>query len=283
MSDLERRPARNVPLRVFVSYSRRDFHFAEAAAATLGRNRTLDPWLDAERLQPWILGQDARREPRQRRCAAPIGIARGPGIDSREAGVEPRALSPHPGLRRCRQGHVKATRLPDELARCPVYDLRCRFWQRTTELGWAVAVRDTTSPTAAPQPNQLRLPGRVPIPVAILATVSVINVFALSWATMLMLGFATPFIGSRRTTLRLGPRQLVYRLGRDVRSYPRIGTPCRAAAGTDSEHVEQRECSHLHDVLPGHRMRGVDTDLVLCQSDSTESIEETRNPRQRPG
>lgn len=42
-SEAALRPAERTPVMVFVSYSRRDFHFAEAATATLKQNEILDP------------------------------------------------------------------------------------------------------------------------------------------------------------------------------------------------------------------------------------------------
>ncbi len=44
--------SRGRPLKVFVSYSRRDFHFAEAVTAALWAHEALDPWFDLQRLRP---------------------------------------------------------------------------------------------------------------------------------------------------------------------------------------------------------------------------------------
>ncbi|MYV92269.1 TIR domain-containing protein, partial [Streptomyces sp. SID1034] len=40
------------PLKVFVSYSRRDFHSAEAVTAALWAHEPLNPWFDLQRLRP---------------------------------------------------------------------------------------------------------------------------------------------------------------------------------------------------------------------------------------
>lgn len=54
------------PRKVFVSYSRRDFHAAEAVTAALWAHEPLDPWFDLERLRPgmdWELPGKTRWQP----------------------------------------------------------------------------------------------------------------------------------------------------------------------------------------------------------------------------
>ncbi|MGH3792421.1 MAG: toll/interleukin-1 receptor domain-containing protein, partial [Pseudonocardiaceae bacterium] len=194
-SDAELRTVKRPALRVFVSYSRRDFNFAEALTVTFRQNTALDPWLDVQRLRPGIDWAKALDENLDRAdvlllVASPAALA-STFVRREWSRALGRGIPVYIGV-------VKAVRLPNELARCPGNDLRVRFWRRAAELGRAVAARDITSSTITSRPRRWWLPGRVPVPLAVLVALSMVNSLALLWATVLLLRFATGFARSGR-------------------------------------------------------------------------------------
>ncbi|TQJ05942.1 toll/interleukin-1 receptor domain-containing protein, partial [Amycolatopsis cihanbeyliensis] len=170
-------------MTVFVSYSRHEFNFAEAVAATLRSHGALQPWLDVQRLRP---GDDWERKLDQ-------------GLEDADALllVASRAAIASPYVRRewsralergipIYIGVVEAVELPDELSDAPVYDLRTRFWSRTAALGAVIANARIEPTPAAPRRNRWGLPSRMPTPVAATATLLAFTAIAFIWATTLM-------------------------------------------------------------------------------------------------
>ncbi|MFE0191437.1 toll/interleukin-1 receptor domain-containing protein [Streptomyces sp. NPDC058989] len=170
---------------VFVSYSRREFHFAEAVTATLRSQVGLDPWFDVQRLRPgtdWARALDESLDHADALLllASPAALAstyvRHEWTRALERGIP------------IRIGVVEAVDLPAELAGFPVHDLRTRFWERATGLAEAMAQARTGPGVAAPRPNRFGLPGRMPAPVAATVVLSALASVALVWAIVLLVG-----------------------------------------------------------------------------------------------
>ncbi|GAB2959605.1 TIR domain-containing protein [Saccharothrix stipae] len=107
--------------RVFVSYSRRDFYFAEALTSELAATGRVRPWLDVANLRPgtdWSAAIDAALD----ESDAVILVASPAALRSPYVRDEwQRALAAGKPI------HValaRRTRLPDELSSFPVHDLR---------------------------------------------------------------------------------------------------------------------------------------------------------------
>lgn len=166
---------RSRPLRVFVSYSRVDFAFAEAVVAALRRHEDIDPWMDLQRLRPGVNWSAAITESLDRAdalvlVASPSSLASGPVADELAHAFD-RHLPVYVGV-------VAAVRLDGmfdgKLAACPGLDLRTRFRQRAEELGRTVAGATTS---ARPRPRWPRW--RVPGPVAGVAALALTATLAL--------------------------------------------------------------------------------------------------------
>ncbi|MDA3645963.1 TIR domain-containing protein [Saccharopolyspora indica] len=163
--------------RVFVSYSRRDFHFAEAAVAAL-RAGGLDPWLDAHRLVPgedWAAALDEALADADALLllASPAALA-SEHVRREWASAVERGIPIHIGL-------VAAVELPGELADRPVHDLRTRFRARSAALAAAIAGN-----RAVPARGARGLP--VPAPVAAVVALALIAATATGWATAILVG-----------------------------------------------------------------------------------------------
>ncbi|MDA8368729.1 MAG: toll/interleukin-1 receptor domain-containing protein [Nocardiopsaceae bacterium] len=186
---------------VFVSYSRREFHFAEAATATLRSHSALDPWIDAQRLRPgmdWAKTLDESLDNADALLLLASPAAMASAYVRREwTRAAERGIPIHIGV-------VEAVDLPSELAGRPVYDLRTRFWKRAAALGEAIAQARTEPVAVAPRPNRLGLPGRMPASVAATAALAVLASLALVAATVVLVSVdiavmrlaRSPFIGS---------------------------------------------------------------------------------------
>ena len=148
--------------RVFLSYSRRDFAFAEALAATFERQGGVEPWFDAQRLDP---GTDwgATIEAAIDRTDVLVLVASKTALESSYVTDEwRRALAAGKTVHVCLVGPVV---LPEELAGCPVHDLRSRFWRNARIVGELIAAGET------PSVSRVRPPSLLPAPVfALLAT-----------------------------------------------------------------------------------------------------------------
>ena len=148
---------RNRPLRVFVSYSRVDFAFAEAVVGALRRHGGIDPWMDLQRLRPGVDWSAAITESLDQAdalvlVASPSSLASGP-VEDELAHAFRRHIPVYVGV-------VAAVRLDGNLAACPGLDLRTRFRQRAAELGRAVT-GETTSARPHRRWSRWRIPGAV--------------------------------------------------------------------------------------------------------------------------
>jgi hypothetical protein len=145
-------------VRVFVSYSRTDFPFAEAVVAQL-RRAGLDPWLDVQRLLPgvnWAQEIDASLDASD----AVLLLASPTAIDSDSVRHEwewaqRRRIPVYIGV-------VRPVELPAELVHCPGRDLRVRPWRNIAALGRALAGTGMSTPGS----DRWRRAGRVPVAVA---------------------------------------------------------------------------------------------------------------------
>ncbi|RKT84183.1 TIR domain-containing protein [Saccharopolyspora antimicrobica] len=163
--------------RVFVSYSRRDFHFAEAAVAVL-RTDGLDPWLDVQRLVPgedWATALDDALADADALLllASPAALASEHVRREWTSAVE-RGIPVHIGA-------VAAVELPGELADRPVHDLRTRFRARATVLAEVISGN-----REAPARRARGLP--VPAPVAAVVALAAATAIATGWATAILVG-----------------------------------------------------------------------------------------------
>lgn len=121
---------------VFVSYSRQDFHVAEALTATLAAHGTV-PWLDVERIRPgadWPAAINAAID------AADVVVV----VTSPAALASPyvreewrRALAVGKPVR---LALVRGTTLPPELSAVPVNDLRGRFFPHARQLAKDIVI-----------------------------------------------------------------------------------------------------------------------------------------------
>ncbi|MFJ8253445.1 TIR domain-containing protein [Streptomyces sp. NPDC094466] len=163
--------------KVFVSYARREFYFAEAVAATLEKRGGLDPWLDVYRLRPgvdWAAELDAGLQ------AADVLVLLASPTAMRSVYVRREwELAMERGIP-VYVGIVAAVRLPAELARCPVVDLRGRVWRRMADLADAVVAERGTEGTSPVR--------RVVVagPVLVTAILAVLTSVAMAWATVLL-------------------------------------------------------------------------------------------------
>ncbi len=107
--------------RVFVSYSRHDFYFAEALTAELAATGRVRPWLDVANLRPgtdWSTAIDTALDESDALVLVTSPAAmRSPYVRDEWQ----RALAADKPIH---LALVRRTRLPDELARFPVHDLR---------------------------------------------------------------------------------------------------------------------------------------------------------------
>lgn len=164
---------------MFLSYSRRDFAFAEALAAEFERQGGIQPWLDVQRLDPgtdWGAAIDAAID----EADAVVLVASRTALASPYVTSEwQRAVAAGITVHVC---VVDTVTLPQALAGCTVHDLRSRFWTRTRAVSELIAAGAVDS--AAPV-RSLRL---VPAPVAaLLATCLLIAVTLLIAAGNAML------------------------------------------------------------------------------------------------
>lgn len=168
--------------RVFVSYARREFYFAEAVAATLAERDGLDPWLDVHRLRP---GVDWARELDAALRAADALVLLASPAAMRSAYVRREwTLAMERGIP-VYVGVVAAVELPAELARCPVTDLRTRVWRRMA--GLAEAVVEGRGAGGGSPSRRVAVAG----PVLVTAVLAVLASVAMGWATVLLVGLDT--------------------------------------------------------------------------------------------
>ncbi|MGZ3143160.1 toll/interleukin-1 receptor domain-containing protein [Lentzea chajnantorensis] len=168
--------------RVFISYSRREFHFAEEAAAVLGARAGLDPWLDVQRLRPgtdWAAALDEGLEQADALLllVSPAALASAYVRHEWTRALE-RGIPVHLGV-------VEAAVLPQELAGLPVHDLRTRFWDRTAGLAVAIASGRAEPGGSAPLPSRWGWP-RMPVPVLAVFLLLVVTTAVLGWAFALL-------------------------------------------------------------------------------------------------
>lgn len=168
--------------RVFVSYSRREFYFAEAVATTLAERDGLEPWLDVHRLRP---GVDWARELDAGLRAADALVLLASPAAMRSAYVRREwTLAMERGIP-VYVGVVAAVELPDELARCPVIDLRTRVWRRIAAL--AEAVEEGRGTGGGSPVRRVAVSG----PVLVTAGLAVLASVAMGWATALFVELDT--------------------------------------------------------------------------------------------
>jgi hypothetical protein len=162
-------------LRIFISYSSRDFAIAEAAEATLRRVPGVEPWLDVLRLRP---GQDWQQAINDSidNADALLLLASPASLVSKNVIEEwNRALAFGIPVQ---VGVVAGTKVPAALAGHPRHDLRVRFEHRLT----ALAAGDTVG-RARPL-----VPGLVPLPVAAVAMLAALAFVALAGIAALISG-----------------------------------------------------------------------------------------------
>lgn len=154
---------------VFISYSRQDFNFAEAATATLNHNGTVDAWMDVQHLRPGMDWNKAIEESLQAADALLL-IASRSALNSAYVRSEwqhalARGIPVHVAL-------IEPVDLPDELYFCSVHDVRTQFWHQLDVIGHLIAEKRRESTAARPLPNAnlLHLPGKVPWQLTILFT-----------------------------------------------------------------------------------------------------------------
>lgn len=183
-------------MKVFVSYSRRDFHSAEAVTAALWAHEPLDPWFDLQRLRPgmdWEVAWDDALET----ADALLLLASPSAIASEYVRMEwgralERGIPVYVGV-------TAGTDVPPELDASPVHDLRVRFWQRMHALGEEIVrtgaqcgsepAGDESRPgRPVPQRPSQRLPRlRVPASIAGFVVCAATMGVALVWASVLMM------------------------------------------------------------------------------------------------
>lgn len=147
---------------MFLSYSRRDFAFAEALAAVFERQGGIEPWLDVQRLDPgtdWGVAIDAAID----QATVLVLVASRTALASPHVTAEwQRALAAGISIHVCVVGAIT---LPEALAGCTVHDLRSRFWTRARAVGELIAAGAVDSAA------RVRSPALLPAPVvALLAT-----------------------------------------------------------------------------------------------------------------
>ncbi|GHD91016.1 hypothetical protein GCM10010508_37910 [Streptomyces naganishii JCM 4654] len=187
--------SRGRPLKVFVSYSRRDFHFAEAVTAALWAHEALDPWFDLQRLRPgmnWEAAWDDALETADALLllASPAAIASGYVRLEWGRALE-RGIPVYVGV-------IAGSDVPPRLDGSPVHDLRVRFRRRVHVLGEEITsagARLDNEPGAnelgpgrtVPQwPPHRLLRYRVPAPIAGFVVCAAIMGAAMVWASVLM-------------------------------------------------------------------------------------------------
>ena len=145
--------------RVFISYSRRDYYFAESLTLQL-RQRGVAAWMDVLELQPgatWRAALDAAIDD----CAAFVLVASPAALASEPVRREwQRALAQ--GRRVLLLGWHRRVRLPAELQGCEWVDGRGRFGPALARLVKRLAAPDAKGPPAGPHPGRLpKLPPAV--------------------------------------------------------------------------------------------------------------------------
>ena len=138
---------------VFISYSRRDYYFAESLSFDL-RQRGVPAWMDVLQLQP---GSDWSAALHQAidECAAFVLVVSPAALASPHVRVEwQRALAE--GRRIVLLGWHRRVKLPAELQGCEWLDFRGRFGTAIGKLVATLAAPEAALPRAGPQP------GRVP-------------------------------------------------------------------------------------------------------------------------
>ena len=145
--------------RVFISYSRRDYYFAESLTLQL-RQRGVAAWMDVLELQPgatWQAALDAAIDD----CAAFVLVASPASLASEAVRSEwQRALAA--GRRVLLLGWHRRVRLPAELQGCEWVDGRGRFGAALARLLKRLAAPAATGPRAGPHPGRLpKLPPAV--------------------------------------------------------------------------------------------------------------------------
>jgi hypothetical protein len=143
--------------RTFISYSRRQFYFAEALALAL-QDSGVRIWFDVQSLKPghnWAADIQAGLED----CENLVLIASPASLASEYVRAEwTQALSA------CKPVYVvmfEAVTLPPSLAHLPVFDFRRGFDKRVKTLVQAIK-GDQVSGETAPRPNPFRFPTRLP-------------------------------------------------------------------------------------------------------------------------
>lgn len=138
--------------RVFISYSRRDYYFAESLTLQL-RQRGVAAWMDVLELQPgihWQAALDAAIDD----CAAFVLVASPAALASDAVRREwQRALAA--GRRVLLLGWHRRVRLPAELQGCEWVDGRGRFGAALARLLRCLASPQAKAPPAGPHPGWL--------------------------------------------------------------------------------------------------------------------------------
>ena len=163
--------------RVFISYSRRDYYFAESLTLRL-RERGVTAWMDVLELQPgasWEAALHAAIDD----CAAFVLVASPAALESEPVRREwQRALAQ--GRRVLLLGWQQRVHLPAELQGCEWLDLRGRFRPAVARLVQRLASPDADRRPAGPKPG--RLP-KLPPEVLIVLMALLLPIVVYTWAT----------------------------------------------------------------------------------------------------
>lgn len=161
---------------VFVSYSRTEYYCAESVAAVIDESDGVRAWLDTENLRPgtdWADGIDSALT----EADAVLLMASPAAMRSSYVRAEwEQAVSAKIPVY---VAVVRTVRLPEELAHCPTYDLRARFWLRSRRLAGDLARGEHGGA------RTVRRSPVVPLAVLLLMALSCIGVAAAVWAALL--------------------------------------------------------------------------------------------------
>lgn len=155
---------------IFISYSRKDFHFAEALAATLRRSGQLDVWLDAWDLRPgtdWSAEIDGAIS----RASAVMVVASADAmtseyVTSEWARAQQRGIPVHVAI-------IDQVLLHPDLYQCRQHDLRAQFYRRSSALGRELMGVSGSVATAGRTAWSRRVPRPAAVAVAAMACAAI--------------------------------------------------------------------------------------------------------------
>ncbi|QUQ65066.1 toll/interleukin-1 receptor domain-containing protein [Kutzneria sp. CA-103260] len=177
---------------VFISYSRRDFYFAEAVMETLKGQGLVDPWIDVHDIRPGMDWAEAIASGLDRAdalilLASPSSL-RSVYVEREWRRALARGIPVHVAV-------IDSVELPVELRSCSVIDIRLKFQLGLANLGNAIA-KDSAQVAGGVSYDELRQWPGMPGPLAALAVIVVLTSVSALWVSVVLFRIGVLLLGN---------------------------------------------------------------------------------------